>query len=73
MVSLRLAMAGNCYVYLQWRGIVTCIFNWYLAIFLMHLCDDARHCDAIVEENFPPGAMTDDHIFYASEGDEGVL
>lgn len=34
---------------------------------------DARHCDAIVEENFPPEAMEDDHIFYATGGDKDVL
>ena len=35
--------------------------------------DNARHCDAIVEENFPPEAMTDDHAFYATGGDDAVL
>ena len=34
---------------------------------------DARHCDAIVEENFPPEAMKDDHIFYATGGDKDLL
>jgi hypothetical protein len=28
---------------------------------------------AIVEENFPPEAMSDDHAFYATGGDEAVL
>lgn len=30
-------------------------------------------CHAIVEENFPPEAMTSDHAFYASGGDEALL
>lgn len=30
-------------------------------------------CHAIVEENFPPEAMDDDHAFYATGGDETVL
>jgi len=30
-------------------------------------------CHAVVEENFPPEAMTCDHAFYASGGDEAVL
>ncbi len=30
-------------------------------------------CHAIVEENFPPQAMDDDHAFYASGGDEAKL
>ena len=30
-------------------------------------------CDAIVEEHFPPQAMTSDHAFYASGGDESLL
>lgn len=30
-------------------------------------------CHAIVEENFPPEAMHDDHAFYATGGDEAVL
>jgi len=30
-------------------------------------------CHAIVEENFPPEAMTSDHAFYATGGDEALL
>lgn len=37
------------------------------------MSDDARPCEAIVEENFPPEAMTDDHAFYATGGDDAVL
>ena len=35
--------------------------------------DDTRACHAIVEENFPPEAMTSDHAFYATGGDEALL
>jgi hypothetical protein len=34
---------------------------------------DTPACDAIVEENFPPGAMASDHAFYDTGGDEVVL
>ena len=37
------------------------------------LSEDAVPCHAIVEENFPPEAMTSDHAFYATGGDEAVL
>jgi len=37
------------------------------------LGEDTPHCHAIVEENFPPEAMTDDHAFYATGGDDAVL
>jgi hypothetical protein len=35
--------------------------------------DDTPACHAIVEENFPPEAMTSDHAFYATGGDEALL
>ena len=35
--------------------------------------DGLPPCDAIVEENFPPEAMTSDHAFYNSGGDEALL
>ena len=35
--------------------------------------DGALHFDAIVEENFPPEAMTSDHAFYATGGDDDLL
>jgi hypothetical protein len=34
---------------------------------------DTLPCHAIVEENFPPEAMTSDHAFYATDGDEALL
>lgn len=37
------------------------------------LTDNAVACDAIVEENFPPEAMTSDHAFYATGGDDKRL
>lgn len=37
------------------------------------LSEDTPPCHAVVEENFPPEAMTDDHAFYATGGDEDVL
>jgi hypothetical protein len=37
------------------------------------LSENAPACHAIVEENFPPEAMTSDHAFYATDGDEEVL
>lgn len=33
----------------------------------------AQSFDAIVEESFPPEAMTSDHAFYATGGDEALL
>ena len=37
------------------------------------MTEDARTCEAIVEENLPPEAMTDDHAFYATGGDQAIL
>ena len=37
------------------------------------LSADTPHCHAVVEENFPPEAMTSDHAFYATEGNETLL
>jgi hypothetical protein len=37
------------------------------------LTPDTLYFDAIVEENFPPQAMTSDHAFYNTDGDEGLL
>ncbi|MEE4145820.1 MAG: hypothetical protein V2I26_13525 [Halieaceae bacterium] len=34
---------------------------------------DTLPCDAIVEENFPEGAMASDHVFYATGGDDELL
>jgi len=37
------------------------------------LGEDTPPCHAVVEENFPPQAMTSDHAFYATGGDEELL
>ena len=34
---------------------------------------DTLPCDAIVEENFPEGAMASDHVFYDTGGDDELL
>lgn len=37
------------------------------------LGEDTPPCHAVVEENFPPEAMTSDHAFYATGGNEALL
>lgn len=48
-------------------------FGYRQNLVVRRLSADARPCHAIVEENFPPEAMTDDHAFYATGGDDRVL
>ena len=48
-------------------------FGYRQNLVVRRLSADARPCHAVVEENFPPEAMTDDHAFYATGGDEAVL
>jgi hypothetical protein len=48
-------------------------FGYRQNLVVRRLGDDARPCHAVVEENFPPEAMTDDHAFYATGGDDAVL
>jgi hypothetical protein len=48
-------------------------FGYRQNLVVRRLSEDARPCHAVVEENFPPEAMTDDHAFYATGGDEAVL
>ena len=48
-------------------------FGYRQNLVVRRLTEDARPCEAIVEENFPPEAMTDDHAFYATGGDDAVL
>jgi hypothetical protein len=48
-------------------------FGYRQNLVVRQLRDDAVPCHAIVEENFPPEAMTSDHAFYASGGDEALL
>ena len=48
-------------------------FGYRQNVVVRQLCDNAVPCHAIVEENFPPEAMTSDHAFYATAGDEAAL
>jgi len=48
-------------------------FGYRQNLVVRRLTEDARPCHAVVEENFPPEAMADDHAFYATGGDEVVL
>ncbi|MDX1736047.1 MAG: EthD domain-containing protein, partial [Halioglobus sp.] len=48
-------------------------FGYRQNVVVRRLGQDTPACYAIVEENFPPEAMEDDHAFYATGGDEGVL
>ncbi|MAT93320.1 MAG: hypothetical protein CME59_12035 [Halioglobus sp.] len=48
-------------------------FGYRQNLVVRALGEDTRPCHAIVEENFPPEAMQDDHAFYASGGDDEVL
>ena len=48
-------------------------FGYRQNVVVRRLCDDAVPSYAIVEENFPPEAMTSDHAFYGTGGDEALL
>ena len=48
-------------------------FGYRQNVVVRMLGDDTPPWDAIVEENFPPEAMTSDHAFYATGGDEALL
>jgi hypothetical protein len=48
-------------------------FGYRQNVVVRELDEHSPHFDAIVEENFPPGAMTSDHDFYASDGDDALL
>jgi hypothetical protein len=48
-------------------------FGYRQNLVVRRLSEDAVPCHAIVEENFPPEAMTSDHAFYATGGDEALL
>ncbi|MCB1699682.1 MAG: hypothetical protein H6985_17695 [Pseudomonadales bacterium] len=48
-------------------------FGYRQNLVVRALDDGALPCDAVVEENFPPGAMASDHEFYASGGDDALL
>jgi hypothetical protein len=48
-------------------------FGYRQNLVVRRLNDETPICHAVVEENFPPEAMTSDHAFYATGGDEAVL
>ena len=48
-------------------------FGYRQNVVVRVITEGALCSDAIVEENFPPEAMTSDHAFYATDGDEDVL
>ena len=48
-------------------------FGYRQNLVVRRLGEDTPPCHAVVEENFPPEAMTSDHAFYATGGDEAVL
>lgn len=48
-------------------------FGYRQNLVVRRLTQDVVPCLAIVEENFPPEAMTSDHAFYATGGDEALL
>jgi hypothetical protein len=48
-------------------------FGYRQNLVVRQLGKPAFPCHAIVEENFPPEAMTSDHAFYATGGDDALL
>lgn len=48
-------------------------FGYRQNVVVRLLTPDTPACHAIVEENFPPEAMADDHAFYGTGGDKAVL
>lgn len=48
-------------------------FGYRQNLVVRELSDGVVPCHAIVEENFPPEAMTSDHAFYDTGGDEALL
>ena len=48
-------------------------FGYRQNLVVRRLGEDTPPCHAVVEENFPPEAMTSDHAFYATGGDENLL
>ena len=48
-------------------------FGYRQNVVVRALDDVSPWVDAIVEENFPPEAMTSDHAFYNTGGDEALL
>lgn len=48
-------------------------FGYRQNVVVRPLTADAREYDAIVEENFPPEAMTSNQVFYDADGDDARL
>lgn len=48
-------------------------FGYRQNVVVRALGENTPDCDAIVEENFPPEAMTSDHAFYNTGGDDALL
>lgn len=48
-------------------------FGYRQNVVVRALGEGTPPCDAIVEENFPPEAMTSDHAFYDAVGDDALL
>ena len=48
-------------------------FGYRQNLVVRRLGEETPSCHAVVEENFPPEAMTSDHAFYATGGDDAVL
>ena len=48
-------------------------FGYRQNVVVRALGENTPVCDAIVEENFPPEAMTSDHAFYNTGGDDALL
>ncbi len=48
-------------------------FGYRQNLVVRHLGENTPPCHALVEENFPPEAMTSDHAFYATGGNEELL
>jgi hypothetical protein len=48
-------------------------FGYRQNLVVRRLSAETPSCHAVVEENFPPEAMTSDHAFYATGGEEAVL
>jgi hypothetical protein len=48
-------------------------FGYRQNLVVRQLGQQSFPCHAIVEENFPPEAMTSDHAFYATGGDDTLL
>ena len=48
-------------------------FGYRQNLVVRRLSENAPACHALVEENFPPEAMTSDHAFYATDGNEEIL